>query len=98
MVNDSPSGNDGPSRALTREGVAALNAILTVLQEIAGYLQAASPGFLVGTVADLPATAAIGTRWTVTDANATTFHAIVAGGGANTIGVQFDGTNWRIGA
>lgn len=33
----------------------------------------------------------------VTDANATTFNAIVAGGGANVIRVGCDGTNWRIG-
>jgi hypothetical protein len=53
-----------------------------------------------GTVSSLPATAAIGTRATVTDSNATTtvgIGAIVANGGANVNPVYFDGTNWRIG-
>lgn len=43
------------------------------------------------------ATAGAGARAVVTDANATTFAAIVAGGGANTVPVYSDGTNWRIG-
>ena len=38
-----------------------------------------------------------GARAVVTDANATTFHSIVAGGGANVVPVFSDGTNWRIG-
>jgi hypothetical protein len=33
----------------------------------------------------------------VTDASATTFHSIVAGGGANVVPVFSDGTDWRIG-
>lgn len=33
----------------------------------------------------------------VTDANATTFASIVAGGGANKVPVYSDGSNWRIG-
>jgi hypothetical protein len=33
----------------------------------------------------------------VNDASATTFHSIVAGGGANYVPVFYDGTNWRIG-
>lgn len=51
------------------------------------------------TVAALPAaaTAAAGARMFVTDANATTFASVVAGGGANTVPVYSDGTNWRIG-
>lgn len=50
-------------------------------------------------VASLPsaATAGSGARSMVTDANATTFASIVAGGGANTVPVYSDGTNWRIG-
>ena len=43
------------------------------------------------------ATAGAGARAMVTDANATTFHSIVAGGGANVVPVFSDGTNWRIG-
>jgi len=51
------------------------------------------------TVAQLVAagTAGAGARAVVTDANATTFAAIVAGGGANVVPVFSDGTNWRIG-
>jgi hypothetical protein len=50
-------------------------------------------------VANLPAagTAGAGARSMVNDATATTFHSIVAGGGANTVPVFSDGTNWRIG-
>jgi hypothetical protein len=53
------------------------------------------------TVATLPSasgtTAGAGARAFVTDANATTFASIVAGGGANGVPVYSDGTNWRIG-
>lgn len=51
------------------------------------------------TVATLPAAAAglAGYRAFVTDANATTFASIVAGGGSNGVPVYCDGANWRIG-
>jgi hypothetical protein len=51
------------------------------------------------TVASLPsaATAGASARLFVTDANATTFASIVAGGGSNGVPVYSDGTNWRIG-
>lgn len=51
------------------------------------------------TVAKLttPATAGIGARGFVTDANATTFNSVVASGGANKVPVFCDGTSWRIG-
>jgi hypothetical protein len=50
-------------------------------------------------VAELPAADSVpyGQRTFVTDANATTFNSIVAGGGVNNIGVRSDSTNWRIG-
>ncbi len=50
------------------------------------------------TVATLPAaaTAGVGARAMVTDANATTFLSTVAGGGANIVPVVSDGTNWKI--
>lgn len=50
-------------------------------------------------VADLPTAAAVGAgaRGFVTDASATTFASVVAGGGANGVPVYSDGTNWRIG-
>lgn len=51
------------------------------------------PGYTVGT---LP-TAGVGRTAYVTDANATTYNSIVAGGGANIVTVYADGTNWRIG-
>jgi hypothetical protein len=51
------------------------------------------------TVAGLPAaaTAGAGGRAFVTDATATTFLSIVAGGGANAVPVVSNGTNWLIG-
>ncbi len=51
------------------------------------------------TVAGLPAagTAGVGARKFVTDATATTFASVVAGGGANKVPVWSDGTNWLIG-
>jgi hypothetical protein len=51
------------------------------------------------TVATLPAaaTAGAGARAFVTDANATTFASVVAGGGLNKVPVYSDGTDWRIG-
>lgn len=52
---------------------------------------------LTDTVANLPAAGTAGRRAFVTDANATTFASIVAGGGANGVPVYDDGTNWRIG-
>jgi hypothetical protein len=38
-----------------------------------------------------------GARHFVSDANATTFNSVVAGGGSNIVPVRCDGTNWRIG-
>lgn len=38
-----------------------------------------------------------GERAIIQDSNSTTFNAVAAGGGANTVPVFFDGTNWRIG-
>ncbi len=51
------------------------------------------------TVASLTsaATAGAGARSFVTDATATTFMSVVAGGGANKVPVVSDGTNWLIG-
>lgn len=51
------------------------------------------------TVAQLPAASDVdvGQRGTVTNANATTFASVVAGGGSNTVPVYSDGSDWRIG-
>lgn len=54
---------------------------------------------LTTTVSGLPSasTAGAGARAVVTDATATTFASTVTGGGANTVPVFSDGTNWMIG-
>lgn len=54
---------------------------------------------LTTTVSGLPSasTAGAGSRAVVTDATATTFASTVTGGGANTVPVFSDGTNWVIG-
>lgn len=57
---------------------------------------ATAPVLSVSTVAALPASPVIGLLAVVTDATATTHHSIVAGGGANSVVVFYDGTNWRI--
>lgn len=51
------------------------------------------------TVAHLPTSPAVtgGERAVVSDATATTFASIVAGGGSNMVPVLFNGTNWIIG-
>jgi len=53
----------------------------------------------VFTVATLPSASAVGagTRLFVTDATATTFASVAAGGGSNKAPVYSDGTNWLIG-
>lgn len=53
--------------------------------------------FPVSTITNLPSPAVQGMRAIVTNANATTFHSVVAAGGANVVPVFYDGTNWRIG-
>lgn len=65
----------------------------------AGVLTWGSTIGKVTTVASLTAaaTAGVGARAFVTDATATTFASVVAGGGANNVPVYSDGTNWLIG-
>jgi hypothetical protein len=50
-------------------------------------------------VADLPSavTATAGARTFVSDSSVTTFNSTVAGGGANTVPVFSNGTNWKVG-
>jgi len=72
------------------------------LDSILGQLSASTQSVIsttVYTVVTLPSavTSGVGARSFVSDANATTFAAIVAGGGANKVPVYSDGTNWRIG-
>lgn len=51
------------------------------------------------TFANLPAaaTAGAGARAFCTDSDTATFNATVAGGGANSVPVFSDGTNWKVG-
>jgi hypothetical protein len=49
------------------------------------------------TVTTLPSNPYQFQRSWVTDATATTFASIVAGGGTNKVPVYYDGANWRIG-
>jgi hypothetical protein len=78
----------------------AINSRSTAKSDFAGpvaipYLQAHT----VFTVATLPAaaTAGVGARAFVSDANASTFNTVAAGGGANKVPVFCDGAAWRIG-
>jgi hypothetical protein len=63
---------------------------------IRAFYEALGEGSAV-TVADLPASATVGARRVVTDASATTFNSVVAGGGANTVPVVWNGSDWTIG-
>lgn len=86
---------EGSNTGLLQQAVQGIFGIWNTLQN--SYLfgsDAVTVG--VSTVAGLPANPAQGTVRTVTDANSTTFHAIVAGGGTNILQVLWDGTNWRI--
>jgi hypothetical protein len=53
----------------------------------------------VYTVDTLPSASVLGagTRAFVSDSSTTTFNATVAGGGANTVPVFSNGTNWKVG-
>ncbi|MCT7662320.1 hypothetical protein [Shinella kummerowiae] len=64
-----------------------------------GVVIGASERFAPIAVGALPSASlsGAGSRRLVNDANATTFNSIVAAGGANTVPVYSDGTNWRIG-
>jgi hypothetical protein len=71
------------------------------LNNLFGQLDSSTfiPPTTVYTVATLPSavTSGVGARTFVSNATATTFASIVAGGGANQVPVYSDGTNWRIG-
>jgi hypothetical protein len=71
--------------------------------QMRGPLVMATAGGIVPfatTVASLPACSTGGTLkgaiFNVTDANATTFNAVAAGGGSNFMQVVCDGTSWRL--
>lgn len=91
------------SQVVTPEGSPTLFFITLweALRKTAAFLDRATftapPVVPTYTVATLPATATAGARAYVTDATATTFASVVAGGGTNKVPVYGDGTNWRIG-
>lgn len=80
--------------------IADLLPVMQALQDLALEPTAAPSGpatVVPYVVANLPAAPPPYTQAFVTDANATTFASVVAGGGANIVPCYFDGTNWRIG-
>ena len=87
------TGNGGSKIRITAP--AALSADYTVtLPAITGTV-VVGPG--TTTVGSLGSASPAGRRGFVSDANATTFNSVVAGGGANFVPIFSDGTNWRIG-
>lgn len=75
-----------------------LSADSVVAETFGGSLSGSIKFSASRTVAELPAaSSSLGARYMVSNANATTFNSIVAGGGANKVPVFSDGTNWRIG-
>ena len=96
---------DEPLRAATTalESLPTVADLLPVMQALQDLMLAPSgapnsvPAPIVYTVANLPTNQQTRTRAQVSDANATTFASVVAGGGANIVPVYYDGTNWRIG-
>jgi hypothetical protein len=94
------NGDNGTTAAITLEGTSGTQALL-ITSSGAGKL-GIEPDFVryrVYTVATLPsaATLGVGSKAFVSDANATTFASVVAGGGANAVPVYSDGASWRIG-
>ena len=91
-----PTANGGGSLGLTgqRWNNAFINNVTVTTNMNANYVKTIST-----TVASLAnaITSGAGTRAFVTDANTTTFLAIVGGGGANKVPVVSDGTNWLVG-
>lgn len=95
LLDDAPHDKDS-NRSVLQNGVRALNGILNAMQN--SYLFGAENITVgVSTVAGLPTNPTQGMRRTVTDANSTTFHAVVAGGGTNVVPIYYDGSVWRIG-
>lgn len=101
---ESPSGGDQLPLFSTGNG----DARKLSLTALAAFLADGSmtgptfPGFVkveAVSVANLPSPVDVGAgaRAMVSNANATTFNSVVAGGGANIVPVFSDGTAWRIG-
>jgi hypothetical protein len=100
MANGDEGDSGGGNRSVLANGVRYLGNIVTTLGGILDSLNALAPTTIgVSTVSGLPAaaTAGQGARRMVTDANATTFNSVVAGGGSNIVPVFSTGSAWRIG-
>jgi len=98
-----PIATTGATQLIVRAGAGQSSTNLQTWQSAAGTALAAilptgQYRFIGVTVASLPAAAAgnAGATATVTDATVTTIGTTVAGGGANTVLVWSNGTNWRI--
>lgn len=87
---------DGGNRSVLQNATQAVWAIVNALQNSFIFGQE-SVTVGVSTVAGLPSAPTQGMRRMVTDANSTTFNAVVAAGGANIVPVFYNGTTWRIG-
>lgn len=92
-VSDSIFPNDNADTALNR-GSAGVVEVNNGTAGGVGYIK--TPATTVGALI-AAATVGAGTRAFVTDANATTFLSVAAGGGSNKVPVVSDGTNWLIG-
>lgn len=88
--------SDDSNRSVFQNGVQAIWSIANALQNSFLFGQA-SVTVGVSTVAGLPSDPTQGMRRMVTDANSTTFNAVVAAGGSNIVPVFWNGSSWRIG-
>lgn len=88
-----PNIGTNDTSSILRNGVRVLGLIATALQNLAPTTIGVSTVAGLGTAS----TAGQGARRLVTDATATTFNSVVAGGGANIVPTFSDGTHWRIG-
>lgn len=92
------SDSDGGNRSVLQNATQGIWALVNSFQN--SFLFGSSTLTVgVSTVAGLPDAneAGQGARRTVTDANATTFASVVAGGGTDVVPVFSDGVDWRIG-
>ncbi len=99
---DSPSAGDQLPVFSTANGDARKMSLTTLVSFLStAFTRLTASSYLKVTpvrVANLPsaATAGAGARACVSDATATTFYSVVAGGGANVVPVFSDGSSWRV--
>lgn len=96
IMSGTGTGNAAASSLILRSPVAVASGTTTQTVTTGATIKNGTTILPVYTVATLP-TGEAGAKCFVNDANATTFHSIVAGGGANFVPVFHDGTDWRIG-